>query len=119
MSDTAYSMAHAEAVKIVENCVESIFDQIREGHIDRESELDDAIHEECDRAVIYTRDQHILVWCLDDYEDVVEEGSGGSTWASCLAAQAYSNLRAKLDGWHDEFVDAIEEAQKKLEDDEE
>jgi hypothetical protein len=102
----AYDAASQAAYEILQSCIASLENQIKEGEITDEESLSDAIHETADNALIYTRDQYILAWGLREEEDAIEEGlCEPKKFGEALAAQAYCNLRAAIQG-HD-FSDAL------------
>lgn len=92
---SAYDAARREARAIVDGCVESILDSIKAGDIDEDS-LHDRIHEECDSALIYTSDQWVCAYGLDEEEDAIESGMCGPTFTDALGAQAFLNLHAAV-----------------------
>ena len=102
---SAYDAARREARAIVDGCVESILASIKAGDIDEDS-LHDRIHEECDNALIYTSDQWVCAYGLDEEEDAIESGMcEPGTFAEVLGAQAYLNLQAAVSS-HD-FSEAL------------
>lgn len=102
----AYSLACEAAHLIVAQCIDSLTERIRSGEIVDEDDLPDAIHEEVDSVLTYTRDQYALAWGLRDEEDAIEEGlCRPSNFGEALSAQAYCNLRAAIES-HD-FSDAF------------
>ena len=100
---SAYDAARREARAIVDGCVESILDSIKRGEVDEDS-LHDRIHEECDNALIYTSDQWVCAYGLDEEEDM-SEICRPESFQEALTAQAYLNLRAAVSA-HD-FSDAF------------
>lgn len=101
---SAYDAARREARAIVDGCVESILDSIKAGDIDEDS-LHDRIHEECDSALIYTSDQWVCAYGLDEEEDAIESGMCGPTFTDALGAQAFLNLQAAVSSY--DFSDAF------------
>ena len=100
-----YDAAWREARAIVDGCVESILDGIKAGEVDEDS-LHDRIHEECDNALIYTSDQWVCAYGLDEEDDAIESGMcEPTTFARVLTAQAFLNLRAAVSA-HD-FSEAL------------
>ena len=112
---SAYDAARREARAIVDGCVESILDSIKAGEVDEDS-LSDRIHEEVDNAVIYTSDQWVCAYGLDEEDDAIESGMcHPTTFERVLGAQAFLNLRAAVSShaFEDAFAvaaDAAEEA---------
>ena len=102
----AHSAAHKEAYEIVNAVVESLTERIRSGEIADEDGLTDAMHEEVDSALTYTRTHYVCVYGLADGEDAIESGAcSPSNFGEALAAQAYANLHAAVES-HD-FSDAF------------
>lgn len=99
----AYDAARREARAIVDGCIESILDSIKAGDIDEDS-LHDRIHEECDTALIYTGDQWVCAYGLDEEEDM-SEICRPESFQEALTAQAFLNLRAAVSS-HD-FSEAL------------
>ena len=91
---SAYDAARREARAIVDGCVESILDSIKAGDIDEDS-LHDRIHEECDNALIYTSDQWVCAYGLDEEEDM-SEICRPESFGEALTAQAFLNLHAAV-----------------------
>ena len=100
---SAYDAARREARAIVDGCVESILDGIRRGEVDEDS-LHDRIHEECDNALIYTSDQWVCAYGLDEEEDM-SEICRPESFGEALTAQAFLNLQAAVSS-HD-FSEAL------------
>ena len=100
---SAYDAARWEARAIVDGCVESILASIKAGDIDEDS-LYDRIHVECDEALIYTSDQWVCAYGLDEEEDM-SEICRPESFGEALTAQAYLNLQAAVSA-HD-FSDAF------------
>ena len=100
---SAYDAARWEARAIVDGCVESILDSIKAGDVDEDS-LYDRIHVECDEALIYTSDQWVCAYGLDEEGDILEICRPES-FQEALAAQAYLNLQAAVSA-HD-FSEAL------------
>jgi len=107
----AYDAASQAAYEIVQSCINSIKSRIESGEV-TEDDLSDAIHEEVDNALIYTRDQYVCVFGLRDDEDCIEEGlCTPENFGQALASQAFCNLRSVV-GSHD-FSDALAVASDK------
>ncbi len=106
---SAYDAARREARAIVDGCVESILDGIKRGEVDEDS-LHDRIHEECDNALIYTSDQWVCAYGLDEEEDM-SEICRPESFGEALTAQAFMNLQAAVSAhdFSDAFADAAEE----------
>lgn len=118
LSTVAYEAASRAASEIYNGVVESIRERIKSGELDSEDDLSDAIHEECDSALIYTADQYACVWGLRDQEDAIEEGiSSPTNFSEALAAQAYCNLRAEVMSYDfsDDFAVAADAAEENSE----
>ena len=102
---SAYDAARREARAIVDGCVESILASIKAGDVDEYS-LSDRISDECDNALIYTSDQWVCAYGLDEEDDAIESGMcHPTTFERVLGAQAFLNLRAAVSA-HD-FSDAF------------
>ena len=102
---SAYDAARREARAIVDGCVESILDSIKAGEVDEDS-LSDRIHEEVDNALIYTSDQWVCAYGLDEEDDAIESGMcEPTTFTGVLGVQAFLNLQAAVSS-HD-FSDAL------------
>lgn len=102
---SVYDAACREAQAIVEGVIASILEGIKAGEVDEDS-LSDRIHEECDSALIYTSDQWVCAFGLNDDEDAIESGMcEPTTFQDALTAQAFLNLRSAVDG-HD-FSEAL------------
>lgn len=102
----AHSAAHKEAYEIVNAVVESLTERIRSGEIVDEDGLTDAMHEEVDSALTYTRTHYVCVFGLAGGEDAIESGAcSPSNFGEALASQAYECLRAAVES-HD-FSDAF------------
>ena len=99
----AYDAARREARAIVDGCVESILDSIKAGDID-EGSLSDRIHEECDNAVIYTSDQWVCAYGLDEEEDM-SKICRPESFQEALTAQAFLNLQAAVSSY--DFTEAL------------
>lgn len=102
---SAYDAARREARAIVDGCVESILDAIHHGEVTGEDALNERIHEECDSALIYTSDQWVCAYGLDEEEDAIASGMWVRTFTDALGAQASLNLLAAVSA-HD-FSDAL------------
>ena len=100
---SAYDAARREARAIVDGCVESILDSIKAGDID-EGSLSDRIHEECDNAVIYTSDQWVCAYGLDEEEDM-SKICRPESFQEALTAQAFLNLQAAVSSY--DFTEAL------------
>ena len=101
---SAYDAARWEARAIVDGCVESILASIKAGDIDEDS-LHDRIHEECDNALIYTSDQWVCAYGLDEEGDILDVCQYVESFGEALTAQAFLNLHAAVSS-HD-FSDAL------------
>ena len=100
---SAYDAARQAARAIVDGCVESILDSIKAGDVDEDS-LYDRIHVECDEALIYTSDQWVCAYGLDEKGDILDICRPES-FQEALTAQALLNLQAAVSS-HD-FSDAF------------
>ena len=107
---SAYDAARQAARAIVDGCVESILASIKAGEVTGEDDLRDRIHEECDNALIYTSDQWVCAYGLDEEEDM-SEICRPESFGEALTAQAFLNLQAAVSAhdFSDAFADAAEE----------
>ena len=102
----AYGAASKAAWEIVQGCIDSVLQGIRDGEVTGEEYLSDRIHEEVDNALIYTSDQWLCAYGLPEREDAIEEGMCEPTnFGEALTAQAFCNLRSAVEA-HD-FTDAF------------
>ena len=101
---SAYDAARREARAIVDGCVESILASIKAGEVTGEDDLRDRIHEECDNALIYTSDQWVCAYGLDEEGDM-SEICRPESFGEALTAQAFLNLQAAVSS-HD-FSEAL------------
>lgn len=102
----AYGAASKAAWEIVQGCIDSVLQGIRDGEVTGEEYLSDRIFEEVDNALIYTSDQWLCAYGLPENEDAIEEGlCTPVNFGDALAAQAFCNLRAAVEA-HD-FTDAF------------
>ena len=98
----AYGAASKAAWEIVQSCIDSVLQGIRNGEVTGEEYLSDRIHEEVDNALIYTSDQWLCAYGLpENGGDAIEEGiCEPKNFGEALGAQAFMNLRAAVDA-HD------------------
>lgn len=102
---SAYDAARRGARAIVDGCVESILDSIKAGEVTGEDDLRDRIHEECGNALIYTSDQWVCAYGLDEKGDILDVCQYVESFQEALTAQAFLNLQAAVSA-HD-FSDAL------------
>lgn len=110
---SAHDVASSEAWKIRQSVVDSILSRIEAGEIDDEDSLNEAIHEECDSALVYTSDQWVCAFGLRDERDAFEEGliSEPSNVTQVIAVQALLNLEDAVMG--EDFAAALQVAEDK------
>lgn len=95
-----YGAASKAAREIVQGCIDSVLQGVRDGEVTEEN-LSDRIFTECGDALIYISDQWLCVYGLPECEDAIEEGlCSPSNFGEALAAQAFCNLRSAVEA-HD------------------